>query len=81
MKEFIKITGVGHCFCYNNKYCFTIAGECEYAAMDRVWDHCSGPEDTRGYRILSVEEYLSSLNEQEREVIKKEIENFIKRNT
>jgi hypothetical protein len=81
MDKFIKFTAVGICFCYKNKYCFTLSGECEYGAMNRIWDHCAGPEDTRGYRILSVEEYLLSLNEKEREITKREIDKFIKENS
>jgi hypothetical protein len=81
METFIKITRVGHCCCVG-EYCRVLSGECEYGVQFRGFlDYCAGPQDTENYKILSVEEYLASLNEKEREIIQKEIEEFIQENS
>jgi hypothetical protein len=81
MKLFVKITRVGHCICAG-EYCRVLSGECEYGVQFRGFlDYCAGPQDTKGYEILSIDEYLETLHhEKEKEIIKKEIEKFIQEN-
>jgi hypothetical protein len=73
----IKETRVGVCCVFNNTYCRVIIGECEYGCMNRIIDYCGGPDDWEGFRKMSVQEFIASLDEKELKLYLPKIENFI----